>query len=199
VLPGVVFLRILRSQLSGGPDWWKVSAGSGSALNLRAGPSTRYEAKGNLRNGEVLQNRGCRLTGSERWCAIRAAHSGVTGWVAGRYLVESGRASTSIRSRRWSSRQRRAFRCNRLRALCCASRSADAPMSHSVSFVKGPGMPGSGSRWEMERSGRFSSKAAPRSRLIRPETLRFDKTGDLFVIRVGDERFQIPDAVVSGG
>jgi hypothetical protein len=32
-----------------------------------------------------------------------------------------------------------------------------------------------------------------------PETLRFDKTGDLFVIRVGDERFEIPDAVVSGG
>ena len=32
-----------------------------------------------------------------------------------------------------------------------------------------------------------------------PETLRLEKTGDLFVIRVGDERFEIPDAVVYGG
>ena len=62
--------------LSGGPDYWKVSAGGGFALNLRAGPSTRYEAIGKLRNGEVLQNRGCRLTGGERWCAIRAIAHG---------------------------------------------------------------------------------------------------------------------------
>jgi hypothetical protein len=31
------------------------------------------------------------------------------------------------------------------------------------------------------------------------ETLRFEKTGDLFLIRVGDESFEIPEAAVSGG
>jgi hypothetical protein len=31
------------------------------------------------------------------------------------------------------------------------------------------------------------------------DTLRFETMGDLFMIRVGDERFEIPDAVVSGG
>lgn len=72
-----------------GPDYWKVSAGGGFALNLRADPSTRYEAMDKRRKVEVTQSRSCRLSGSERRCAIRAAHSGVTGWVAGRYLVES--------------------------------------------------------------------------------------------------------------
>ena len=76
--------------LSGGPDYWRVSGvGGNDPLMLRAGPSTRYQSIGKLRNGEVLQNRGCRLTGGERWCAIRARHSGVTGWVAGRFLVET--------------------------------------------------------------------------------------------------------------
>jgi hypothetical protein len=30
-------------------------------------------------------------------------------------------------------------------------------------------------------------------------TLNFEKTGDLFVVRVGDERYEIPEAVVNGG
>ena len=74
--------------LFGGPDYWMVS-GVGGALNLRAGPATRYAVVSLLRNGDVLQNRGCRLTGDERWCRIRATGSGVTGWVAGRFLVET--------------------------------------------------------------------------------------------------------------
>ena len=74
--------------LSGGPDYWQVNLEQGRGLNLRDGPSTRYASVGLLRAGTPLENRGCRMTGSERWCNIRAAGSGVTGWAAGRYLTE---------------------------------------------------------------------------------------------------------------
>ena len=74
--------------LSGGPDYWQVNLEQGRGLNLRDGPSTRYASVGVLRAGTPLENRGCRMTGSERWCNIRAAGSGVTGWTAGQYLIE---------------------------------------------------------------------------------------------------------------
>ena len=74
--------------LSGGPDYWQVNLEQGRGLNLRGGPSTRYASVGVLRAGTPLENRGCRMTGSERWCNIRAAGSGVTGWGAGQYLTE---------------------------------------------------------------------------------------------------------------
>lgn len=74
--------------LSGGPDYWRVNLEQGGGLNLRGGPSTRYASVGVLRAGTPLENRGCRMTGAERWCNIRAAGSGVTGWAAGQYLTE---------------------------------------------------------------------------------------------------------------
>ncbi len=75
--------------LAGGPDYWMVRGLVAGALNVREGPATRYPVIGILRNGNVLENRGCRLTGTERWCRVRATGSGVAGWVAGRYLAES--------------------------------------------------------------------------------------------------------------
>jgi uncharacterized protein YgiM (DUF1202 family) len=75
--------------LAGGPDWWEVAAlEAGSALNVRSGPATRYPVVGKAQNGEALQNLGCRMTGRERWCNVRAAGSGQQGWVAGRFLIE---------------------------------------------------------------------------------------------------------------
>lgn len=74
--------------LSGGPDYWQVTVTDGGALNLRNGPSTRYAVIGALRMGDPLQNRGCRLTGQERWCLVRSSNSGLSGWAAGQYLQE---------------------------------------------------------------------------------------------------------------
>ncbi|MFK7744100.1 MAG: SH3 domain-containing protein [Roseobacter sp.] len=76
--------------LFGGPDYWKVSGvGGGDALNLRSGPGTRYAVQEKLRNGDVLGNLGCRLSGAMRWCQIRTVGAGATGWVAGQYLIET--------------------------------------------------------------------------------------------------------------
>ncbi|GHB07387.1 SH3 domain-containing protein [Salinicola rhizosphaerae] len=72
------------------PDFWQVSLDDAEGhLNVRAGPGARYTVTTTLDNGAVLANRGCRPSGGTRWCQIRENGSGVRGWVAGDFLVES--------------------------------------------------------------------------------------------------------------
>ena len=41
----------------------------------------------------MLRNRGCRMTGTRRWCDVEARDdAAVRGWVSGRYLHEAPRA-----------------------------------------------------------------------------------------------------------
>jgi hypothetical protein len=184
--------------LSGGPDYWKVTAGGASALNLRAGPSTRYETIGKLRNGEVLLNRGCRLTGGERWCAIRATHTGVTGWVAGRYLVESAAPRRPAKAEGGPVGNGEPFDATGL--VPCAVH-ASQPMGQCPFGVVREG-PGNAGLWiafgdETERYILFEGGAPVTTNSA--DSLSFEKAGDLLLIRVGDERFEIPEAVVTGG
>jgi hypothetical protein len=77
--------------LSGGPDFWEVQGvPPGDSLHLRAGPSTHDRVVGELGNGSILRNLGCRMSGEQRWCHVaRPEDSTSKGWVAGRYLRES--------------------------------------------------------------------------------------------------------------
>jgi hypothetical protein len=77
--------------LSGGPDFWEVhGVPTGDTLNLRAGPSTHERVVGEIGNGSILRNLGCRMSGEQRWCQVaRREDPGPRGWVAGRYLRES--------------------------------------------------------------------------------------------------------------
>lgn len=75
-----------------GPDYWAVRGlPPGDLLNVRRDPSGSSPALATLREGEIVRNRGCQTVGQTRWCRI-ASTTGmdVTGWVAGRYLRESG-------------------------------------------------------------------------------------------------------------
>lgn len=83
--------------LDGGPDFWKVTGlASNERLGVRLEPKSGSTVLATLQNGEIVRNLGCRMTGSTRWCRIRStAGMDVTGWVAGRYLRESGAPSTT--------------------------------------------------------------------------------------------------------
>ncbi|MGY6549735.1 MAG: SH3 domain-containing protein [Roseinatronobacter sp.] len=76
----------------GGPDYWQVAGlGRGDRLNVRRDPSPNAPALATLAEGEIVQNLGCRLTTGARWCRVRSLTGmDVTGWVAARYLRESG-------------------------------------------------------------------------------------------------------------
>jgi uncharacterized protein YraI len=81
--------------LDGGPDYWAVRGLQGNErLGVRLEPKSGSTVLATLRNGEIVQNLGCRMTGETRWCRIRSTTGvDVTGWVAGRYLRESGAPS----------------------------------------------------------------------------------------------------------
>lgn len=77
--------------LAGGPDFWAVTGlGSNERLGVRLEPRTGAEVLATLRNGEIVRDLGCRMSGGMRWCRIRSTTGmDVTGWVSGRYLRES--------------------------------------------------------------------------------------------------------------
>lgn len=82
---------------AGGPDHWQVAGvAGGDYLNVRGGPSTRHVVIARVVNGQVFRNLGCRGQGRSRWCHVESGDGLMSGWVAGRYLRESGApASTS--------------------------------------------------------------------------------------------------------
>jgi hypothetical protein len=77
--------------LAGGPDFWEVhGVPRGDTLNLRAGPSAHDRVIGELGNGSVMRNLGCRMSGGQRWCQVAEPEDPSSrGWVAGHYLRES--------------------------------------------------------------------------------------------------------------
>lgn len=78
--------------LAGGPDFWAVRGLQGNErLGVRVEPVRGAALLATLRNGEVVRNLGCRMTGGTRWCRIRSTTGmDVTGWVLGQFLRESG-------------------------------------------------------------------------------------------------------------
>lgn len=77
--------------LVGGPDYWAVRGlASNERLGVRLEPRAGSDVLATLKQGEIVQNLGCRMTGSVRWCRIRSTTGmDVTGWVVARYLRES--------------------------------------------------------------------------------------------------------------
>jgi len=92
-----------------GPDFYRVSGvAADDVLNIRAEPTPHAAKVGTIPpNADCVRNLGCqggltfqefstlnlaeqakRLQQNPRWCQIE--YQGVTGWVAGRYLVEGG-------------------------------------------------------------------------------------------------------------
>jgi hypothetical protein len=184
--------------LTGGPDWWEVSGvGGGDALNIRSGPATRYEVIGKARNGDVMQNRGCRMTGSTRWCSIRVDGSGVQGWVAGRYLIEAAAPTMPEMPANGPVGEGAAFDATGF--VSCAM--AAEPMRECPFGVVRDG-PGNAGVWialgnGTERQILFEGGQPVASN--RDAAVSFEKTDDMFTITIGDERYAFPEAVVNGG
>lgn len=184
--------------LAGGPDWWQVAGISAGALNIRSGPDTRYDVVGKAQNGEVAQNRGCRMTRQTRWCRIRVDGSGVQGWVAGRYLVEG--AAPVMAEMPAGGPKGNGVPFDATGEVSC-SLTAEAPMGGCLFGVVRDG-PGNAGVWialgdGTERAILFEGGVPISADVAAP--LTFGKDGDIFTISIGDERYQFPEAVVNGG
>lgn len=76
---------------TGGPDFWEVAnVPPGDRLNVRTAPSAQAPVVVRVRNGTILRNLGCSLNGQTRWCRVERRNGRDNGWVAGRFLIESG-------------------------------------------------------------------------------------------------------------
>jgi len=179
--------------LSGGPDYWEVTDVN-SRLRLRAGPSAGHGVIGALDNGEVVRNLGCRLAGDERWCRIEALGGGGQGWVAGRYLREG---ATPERLGAEGDGQR----FDLTGQLPCSPVPGQPTTSCTFGVIR-EDRPGHAGLWidiggESERYFLFEDGEPVHSNGAGEITV--ERLGDLQLLRLGGERYEIPDAVIYGG
>ena len=185
--------------LAGGPDFWQVAGvGGGDALNLREGPSTRYRVTGKLRNGDVLRNDGCRLSGEDRWCRIRASGSGVQGWVAGRFLIESAAPAAPTVPPGGPVGNGTPFDATGSVPCATAAGQPSRPCLFGV-IRQGPGNAGVWIALGDGQERHILFEAGEPVAANSGDALSYEKDADLYLIRVGDERYEVPEAVVYGG
>lgn len=185
--------------LAGGPDWWQVSGLSQDALNIRSGPDTRYEVVGKARNGDVMQNRGCRMTGAVRWCSVRVDGSGVQGWAVGKFLVETAAPAAPATTDGGPVGNGTPFDATGL--VNCAVASGDAMRTCPFGVVRSG--PGNAGVWIALGNGQERQILFEDGVPVATEPageIRFEKSpGGDFAISIGDERYAFPEALVMGG
>jgi hypothetical protein len=202
--------------LQGGPDFWRVRAGSG--LNLRAAPSAGAGVLVLLPNGLELRNLGCRMAEGRRWCQVATPDGSLTGWAVGDYLVEgSGEAATQLpgmtplgsaegnldRPVGGVRPEGTAFTATGLTE--CIPPGETATLTCEFGVLRegnGNGMvlvfwPSGGPRAIFFENGtpvRYDQSDADRGK-----PLTVTRESDASVVSIGDERYVLPDAIIYGG
>jgi hypothetical protein len=189
----------------GGPRNWRVS-GVTTALNLRQRPSTDAMVVSRYAAGTVLDNLGCQWAEGRVWCDVQELGGGPRGFVAAAYLKPATSPDGSVARGPDDS------------ALRAGQEDFDA--TGQVPCAQTAGQPMSSCDFAVSRSGGgyatvVITKPDGRTRIIYFRMGRaigagtseaegnFDfhatKEDDLHRIRIGTERYEIPDAVVLGG
>lgn len=191
--------------LSGGPDFWEVTGlSAGDALNLRADAGTGFDILARLPSGEIVENHGCKMVGDTRWCQVKRTESGMAGWVSGQYLREASVGAVQPQSPPKPQANGLTGNGETFSAtgeIPCSDMIGQ-PTRSCVFGVVRTDVPGNASVWVGLSNGeeRFImfENGAP-SFTNAQHTPTVEKSGDLNLISIGDERFEIPDAVVFGG
>jgi hypothetical protein len=185
--------------LAGGPDWWQVTGlADGTLADMRDGPDGRYGLAGQAGNGDVGRSGGCRMTLGTRWCSLRLSGTGLQGWVEGRWLVETAAPAEPEMPAGGPVGNGTGF--DATSAVPCAL-AAGQPMGQCLLGVVRDG-PGNAGVWiaiggGAERYFLFEGGAVVFSNAEGMPVVAND--AGLYRISVGDERYEIPEAVVYGG
>jgi hypothetical protein len=182
--------------LSGGPDYWEVH-GVRSALRLRAGPSPEHGVIGALNNGEVVRNLGCRMSGDTRWCRVETLRGGQQGWAAGGFLREGTPPRAPDRRGLVGNGQR----FDATGALPCAPVLGQPTTSCDFGVIR-ESKPGYAGLWIAIGEGNeryFLFEDGKPVYTNGAGEIAVERLGDLQLLRLGEERYEIPDAVIYGG
>lgn len=169
--------------------------GISDALSIRAEPSTRAAVVADAWAGTVLRNHGCREADGRRWCEVeRVEGNTARGWAAAEYLEA---ADATLRAGQ---------------GIFEAGGWVDCAQAHGQPLTQcgfGVARDGGGTATIVvtQPDGRTRTLFFEGGDFLSADTSQADgypktsatKETDLFMIRVGDERYEVPDAVVFGG
>lgn len=189
----------------GGPRNWEVRAGAGEA-KLREQPDINARVILTYKVGTILDNLGCRSDGEQAWCDVQQLGGGARGFVAAKYLlpavspdgsVSVGPDDSALRAGEGKFEASGKIPC----ALAagqpitrCDMRVARAGGGYATVVVT---KPGGRTRAIFFRMGR--PVGADTSQADGYPAFHASKEADLNLIKIGPERYEIPDAVVLGG
>lgn len=190
--------------LQGGPDFWEVRLGDPNGiLNVRKGPSTGAPTVGRFPNTAILRNLGCRMNEGRRWCQVEAtAPGGITGWVAGDFLVESSAGATDgdamVPGTPYNATG--TITCVRTTGAqvqeCAFGVTRESPGSGNGSVIID--WPEGGSRAIYFEAGNpVSFDQSQADQRLEMSVSRTDN--GMMIVSIGDARFEIPDSVIWGG
>ncbi len=188
----------------GGPRNWKV-IGVSLGLNLREEPSTMAGIVASYGPGTILDNLRCLLADGRVWCDVQELGGGPRGYVAAEFLEPAVSPDGSVATGPDNSALRAGQgEFDATGKIPCAQ-SLSQPMTQCEFGVARAG--GGTAAVVIKRpDGRTRAIFFRRGKPIGadtseadPGTFRATREGDLHFIRIGNERYEIPDAVVLGG
>lgn len=188
----------------GGPRDWEVT-GVSSKLNLRERPSRTARILAGYVAGTILDNLGCQSAEGQVWCDVQPLGGGPCGYVAAEFLkpaispdgsVAMGPDDSAFRAGQGQFDASGVIPCAQYIAqpmTQCEFGVARAGGGYATVVIKKPDGRSRAIFFRMGKAiGADTSEADPGEFKTR-------RQGDLNFIDVGDERYEIPDALVLGG
>ena len=202
--PTAVLGAVPATPEDGGPRHWQVTGVTG-ALNLREEASTTARAIARYAPGTVLDNLGCREAEGRVWCDVQELGGGPRGYVAAEFLTPaiSPDGSAHFGADDSAARAGRG-EFDATGPLACAQALGQPMGQCDFGVARGGG--GAATVVVTRPDGRPRAIYFANGVAIGADTSEADpgafsaeREGDLTRVRIGDERYEIIDAIVLGG
>lgn len=197
-------ITVPPSPEDGGPRNWEVT-GVSTGLNLREDPSIKARIITTYAPGTILEHLGCQRSGSQVWCDVQRLGGGPRGYVSAKYLSPAVSPDGSVATGPDDSALRAGQGKFDATGRVPCSQNTSQPMTQCDFGVARSGG-GYATVVIKKLDGRNRAIFFRMGKPIGADTSEADpgafsakRSGDLNLIRVGNERYEIPDAVIVGG